>query len=171
MDALSLKIIKEEITDLLILDLEGKTKEEALLNISNYAKDKGLIKDTDTAYEKFLEKEKRACTATGGIALPEACWIDMSRPYAYILCRTKEGVNFGSADKIPVRIILAFLGRDKDDLSKLRFLFRFNQAFKSEMFLKSFMKVDNEKSAYLVLCDYTIGQDKLRKKYIARENT
>jgi mannitol/fructose-specific phosphotransferase system IIA component (Ntr-type) len=37
----------------------------------------------------------------------------LNRPSAIILCRTKEGVDFGSFDGRPARILLASLNRDK----------------------------------------------------------
>ncbi len=113
--------LKKEFTDLILLDLEGNTKEEILLNIAKFAKGKGLIKDDQFLCMKFIKREQLGTTAIGnGLALPEACWIEMSRPYAFILCRTKESVEFNSLDGRLVRIILASLGKDKDDLARLR---------------------------------------------------
>lgn len=103
------------------LDLKGRTKEEILSNIALFAKRQGLIRDEKILYKKFLEREKQGTTAIGnGVALPEACWIQMSRPYAFILCRTKEPASLNSLDGEPVRIVLASLGRDSEDLSRLK---------------------------------------------------
>ena len=103
------------------LDLKGRSRDEILSNIALFAKRQGLIQDEQILYRKFLEREKQGTTSIGnGVALPEACWIQMSRPYAFILCRTKEPVSFNSLDGEPVRIVLASLGRDRDDLSRLK---------------------------------------------------
>lgn len=167
---LELQIIKEELTDLIILDLEGKTKEDILLNIARFAKEKGLIKDERIVYQKFLDREKFGSTTIGkGIALPEACWIEMTRPYAFILCRTKEEIDFNSLDKKPIRIILASLGGDKEDLTRMKYIARFVTALKSVHFRTMFLTAKTEKDVYSVLCREGIGMNKLRKLCISRE--
>lgn len=110
MNANNYEDIKKEFTDLIILDLEGKTKEELLLNISKYAKEKGIVKDEKEMYDTLIKREKILSTGLGdGIALPQAENIEMDRPYAYILCRTKEPVDYNSLDGKSVRILIACL--------------------------------------------------------------
>lgn len=111
-----LEKIKKEFTDLIILDLEGKTKEEVLLNIAKFAKEKDLARYDGSIHERFLKNEDaRGTTAVGnGLACPEACGIEIGRPYAFILCRTKKPIEYNSPDGKPVRIILASLSKDKD---------------------------------------------------------
>ncbi len=170
MGGLELQIIKEEFTDFVILDLEGKTREDVLLNIAKFAKEKGLIANEQIVYQKFLAREGLGTTAIGAsVALPEACWIEMARPYAFILCRTKEEIAFNSLDKKPVRIILATLGGDKDDLSRLKYIRRFVAALESIHFRTRFLKAATEADVYSVLCAEGMGFDKLRKMCISRE--
>ncbi|MHB8155069.1 MAG: PTS sugar transporter subunit IIA [Candidatus Omnitrophota bacterium] len=139
----------KKIVDSIILDLAGKTKEEILLNISKFAKQKKLIKDEQLIYRKFLKREQLGTTAIGqGIALPEVCWISMSRPYAFILCRTKEPVNFNSLDGKPVRIILASLGGDKADLTRLKPISKLAGLLKNSEFRNSFLNVRNTDDVY-----------------------
>jgi mannitol/fructose-specific phosphotransferase system IIA component (Ntr-type) len=141
--------IKKEITDLIILDLEGKTRKEALLNIAKFAKANSLVDDEQFLWQKFLEREGQGTTAIGnGLALPEACWIEMSRPYAFILCRTKEPVEFNSLDKKPVRIVLASLGRDKDDLSRLKPMAELARILMNNQFRQSFLKAKDVDEVY-----------------------
>jgi len=136
----------------IILDLAGKTKEEVLLNISKFAKQKKLIKDEQLIYGKLLRREQLGTTAIGqGVALPEACWIAMSRPYAFILCRTKEPVDFSSLDGKPVRIILASLGGDKDDLTRLKPMAKLAGLLKNSEFRNSFLNVKNTEDVYSLL--------------------
>jgi mannitol/fructose-specific phosphotransferase system IIA component (Ntr-type) len=136
----------------IILDLAGKTKEEVLLNISKFAKREKLIKDEQFIYRKFLKREQLGTTAIGqGIALPEACWIVMSRPYAFIFCRTKELVDFNSLDGKPVRIILVSLGRDKTDLTRFKPMARLAGLLKNSEFRDSFLNVKNTEDVYSLL--------------------
>lgn len=143
--------VKKEFTDLVILDLEGKTKEEILLNIAKFAKKEGLIEGAQILLREFLEREKMGTTAIGNsLALPEACWIEMSRSYAFILCRTKEPVEFNSLDNKPVRIVLASLGKDKDDLSRLKPAAKLVKLLKNNEFRTNFLKVKDVDEVYLL---------------------
>jgi len=142
----------DKILDSIILDLEGKTKEEVLLNIAKFAKQEKLIKDEYPIYRKFLEREQLGTTAIGkGVALPEACWIAMSRPYAFILCRTKEPVDFNSLDGKPVRLILVALGGNKTDLTRLKPMVKLTRLLKNREFRNSFLNVKNTEDVYSLL--------------------
>ena len=138
------------------LDAEGKTKEEILLKIAVFAKQRRLINNERYLYQKLIERENAASTAIGkGIALPQACWIRMSRPYAFILCRTKEPVDFNSSDGLPVRIILASLGRDKWDSSRFRPMAHLVKFLKSSIYRKRFLGVKTKEEVYLLLEELT----------------
>jgi len=142
----------KKIVDSIILNLAGKTKEDVLLNISKFAKQKKLIKNEQLVYREFLKREQLGTTAIGkGVALPEACWIVMSRPYAFILCRTKEPVDFDSLDGKPVRIILVSLGRDKADLTRLKPMAKLAKLLKNSEFRNSFLNVKNTEDVYSLL--------------------
>ncbi len=139
----------KKIVDSIILDLAGKTKEEVLLNIAQFAKQKKLIKDEQLIYRKLLKREQLGTTAIGqGVALPEACWMAMNKPYAFILCRTKEPVDFNSLDGKPVRIILASLGGDKADLTRLKPMAKLTGLLKNSEFRNSFLNVRNTDDVY-----------------------
>jgi len=145
----------KKFAEFLALDLEGKTRGEVLMDIANFAKNKALVNDARISYEKFLDRESRGTTAIGGgIAFPEACWIEMSRPYAFIICRTKYPVNFNALDKKPVRIVVAFLGRDKNDLSRLMPIARLVKALKLKGFREAFLNAKNENEAFQALTRY-----------------
>jgi mannitol/fructose-specific phosphotransferase system IIA component (Ntr-type) len=139
----------EKIIVSIIMDLAGKTKEEVLLNIAQFAKQEKLIQDEQLIYRKFLKREQLGTTAIGqGIALPEACWVTMGRPYAFILCRTKELVDFNSLDGKPVRIILASLGGDKTDPIRLKPMAKLAGLLKNGEFRESFLNVRNTVDVY-----------------------
>jgi len=139
----------KKIIALIILDLAGKIKEEVLLNISKFAKQEKLIKDEQLIYRKLLKREQLGATAIGqGVALPEACWIAISKSYVFILCRTKEPVKFNSLDGKPVQIILASLGRDKADLTRLKPMAKLAGLLRDSEFRNSFLNVRNTDDVY-----------------------
>jgi PTS system nitrogen regulatory IIA component len=146
------KKVKQEFTDLVILDLEGKNKEEILLGIANLAKYKGLLRDERLAYARFLEKEKLGTTAIGnGVALPEAHMIEMNRPLAFILCRTRLPVDFGALDGKPVRVLLASFVRSRDDLSGLKPMLYLARILKFEEYWEKFMEAKTQDDVFRLL--------------------
>lgn len=135
-----------------VLDLKGKTKTDILLNIALFAKEIGLVNDETVLYEKFIKREMLGTTGIGnGIAFPEACWIEMSQPHACILCRTKEPIGFDSLDGKPVRIILAALGRDREDYSYLKPAALLVRLLKEKDFLNSFLNIKELSEVYAIL--------------------
>ncbi len=146
------KPITEYSAIFIVLDLKGRSRDEILSNIASFAKRQGLIQDEKMLYKKFLEREKQGTTAIGnGVALPEACWIQMSHPYAFILCRTKEPVSFISLDGEPVRIVLASLGGDRDDLSRLKPMSYLVRLLKSAASRNRFIRATSEKEIVALL--------------------
>jgi mannitol/fructose-specific phosphotransferase system IIA component (Ntr-type) len=154
-----LAVIKKDFTELLILDLEGVTREEVFMNISGFVEDKGLVKDAKIPYEKFLEQERLSPATIGnGILLPEAYGIEMARPYAFILCRTRFGLECCTSDGEPVRIILATLVGVKKDMARFRTILRFAKALRSKGFQKVFLKAKTEFDVYQALAQHGISQ-------------
>lgn len=144
--------LKKQFTEFLILDLEGVTKEEVTMNIARFAKNEGLVDDSSMLSEKFLEHERmHSIMAGSGIMLPEAYGIEMTRSYAFILCRTKERMDLYTPDREDVRIALASLVRDKNSLSRLKPMIRLVKALKSRKFREEFLRVKNTYDAYQAL--------------------
>jgi mannitol/fructose-specific phosphotransferase system IIA component (Ntr-type) len=138
-----------DFTDLIILDLEGKTKNEIFSGIVKFAIKKGLVKDGKFLYESLSERENRGTSAIGdGIALPEAAFVEMSRPYAFILCRTKEPVDFYSIDRIPVQLLLVSLKSDKINFLDLKPISRILQLLKSDASRSKIMDARTENDIY-----------------------
>ena len=127
-----------------ILGLKGISREEVLSNMASFVKQQGLVKEAPIPYDHFIKREKQGTTAIGnGIALPEACWIKMSLPYAFILCRLNKPINFNSLDGAPVRIILASLGRDKDDLARYKPMAKITRLLKSKKLKNKFLEASS----------------------------
>lgn len=129
---------------IICLDLAGKTKEELLMNIAVFAKKKGVIKDEDDIYKKFIAREKIATTGVGlGIACPEARCMSMDRHYVAIICRTKKPVDYNSIDGKPVRIIVAAIGGDLSNGSHLKTFANLVLCIKNKKFRNNFLNAKN----------------------------
>lgn len=140
---------RRDFTDLIILDLGGNTKSEIFSGIVKFALDKGLVKDGRFLYDSLSEKDSRGTSGIGdGIALPEAAFVEMSRSYAFIFCRTKDPVDFDSLDGIPVRILLVSLKSDKINFLDLKPMSRILQLIKSDDSRRKIMDAKTEDDIY-----------------------
>jgi mannitol/fructose-specific phosphotransferase system IIA component (Ntr-type) len=109
--------IKEAFTDLVFLDIEGKSAKEVLSNIANLLNEVGLIKDKELFYSQLLTMQQDAITLNPGksVAFPEQYEIPINRAYAFILCRTKNAILFDSPlVSKPSNIILITIGAEKE---------------------------------------------------------
>jgi mannitol/fructose-specific phosphotransferase system IIA component (Ntr-type) len=153
-----LAVIKKDFTEFLILDLEGTTKDDVFRNIADFVKDKGLVRDAEIPYQKFLQYYRLRIPLMGnGIMAPEAHGIDMARPYAFILCRTRAGLDLYTTDQVAVRIILFTLVGNKKNLSRLKPMTRFVRALQSKAFLEEFLNAKTDCDAYEALAKYGIS--------------
>lgn len=135
--------MKNDFTDLVYLDAEGKTKEEVFMNIAMFARQKGLIPDEKLVYGRLLAYEKaKGTTAVGrGIACPEAPGLDdLARPFALILCRTREPIDCNAPDGAMVRVILAALSKTTKDSSYLKQAAYVTRLLRSEDWIEKFLK-------------------------------
>ncbi len=138
--------------DLILLNLEGQTKADVLSNIAKAAKQKGLIENEQSILEKFLKREEKGTTAIGnGLALPEAYSEQINYPFAFILCRTREPVNFDSLDGKPVSIILVSLIRDKNTPELLKAMAQVSRFLRKEDFREAFLKAKDENEVHALL--------------------
>ncbi|MFH0739236.1 MAG: PTS sugar transporter subunit IIA [Candidatus Omnitrophota bacterium] len=152
--------IKSAFVDFVILDLKGNTKEEVLSQIAKFAKDKGLVKNRQYLYERLIEKERMGSTAIGnGIALPEACFIDLSQHHIFILCRTEAAVDFDSFDRKPVSIMLVFLCKEKNELAKFEPVLKLVQLLKSDKYKDKFKEASTEYEVYSLLEEMSLHKD------------
>ncbi|MBM3255110.1 MAG: PTS sugar transporter subunit IIA [Candidatus Omnitrophica bacterium] len=152
--------IKPAFVDFVILGLKGNTKEEVLSQIAKFAKDKGLVKSQQYLYDRLMEKERMGSTAIGnGIALPEACFIDISQRHVFILCRTESAVDFGSFDGKPVSVMLVFLCREKNELAKFEPVLKLVQLLKSDKYKDKFKEASTEYEIYCLLEEISLHKD------------
>ena len=151
MQNFNIVLIKRMFTEFLILDLEGKDKSEIMLNISGFAKEKGLVKDAAVLYQQFLTRErKRGIGVVPGLAFPEASGIEMSRPFAFILCRTRQTVMFERED-VGVRIVLVSLFGVRPDTTCIRAMAKLSGLVRSQKFCEDFLNCSNEHEVYCAM--------------------
>ncbi len=93
-----------------LLDLEARTKEEAIEKIVTHISRSPRILDGEEVKRAVLEREEMAGTGIGeGIAIPHAKTDKVTDLFCAIAV-TREPLDFGSADGQPVRIIFLLIG-------------------------------------------------------------
>ncbi len=161
-----LKTINDDFTDLVSLDVEGKTKEEAFMNIALFARQKGLIPDEKLVYRRLLAYEKaKGTTAVGrGIACPEAPGLDdLARPFAFILCRTMEPIDCNAPDGISVRVMLACLSKPANATAILKQAAHLVRFLRSEDCMDKFLKAKSVKEVYELFGEAKGGRNGIAK--------
>jgi mannitol/fructose-specific phosphotransferase system IIA component (Ntr-type) len=148
MQNFNIVLMKRMFTEFLILDLEGKNKSELMLNIAEFAQEKGLVMDAAVLYQQFLARERqRGIGVVPGLAFPEASGIEMSRPFACILCRTRQTVVFERMD-MSVRIVLVSLFSVRPDATCMRAMAKLVGLVRSPRFCEDFLECGNEEEVY-----------------------
>lgn len=134
------------------LNVEGKTKEEVLFNVSSLAKKSGLISNEKALYEELAVKERSVSSVIGsGIVVPESRCIRADRAYAFLLCRLKYPVDFKSQYRRSVRIIRLSLGSKKADLKRFKAMLYLTALLKSAEYRKRLMQVKGAAEVYGIL--------------------
>ena len=88
------------------IGVEGKTKEEIILELVNLLAKSGTVSNKEKVIASILKREQTMTTGIGnGVALPHGKSDGMEKLSA-ALCVSPEGVEFDSLDKKPVTIIV-----------------------------------------------------------------
>jgi mannitol/fructose-specific phosphotransferase system IIA component (Ntr-type)/Kef-type K+ transport system membrane component KefB len=88
-----------------VIELTARNKEEAVMNLSNLIKDKGVIKNSHEVSQAIISREKLASTALGkGVAIPH-CRTDEVNKTICMCGLIKNPVEWDSPDGQPVDIV------------------------------------------------------------------
>ncbi|MEE9155234.1 MAG: PTS sugar transporter subunit IIA [Gemmatimonadota bacterium] len=95
--------------ELIILDLEGGSIDDALQHLLKPLLENELVRDEEQLLQALLERERVHSTAIGhGVAIPHAGCQDLDAP-VIALALSPDGVDFHSADEQPVHILFLLL--------------------------------------------------------------
>lgn len=105
-----------------IKDLVASSKEKAIAEMVELLATSTKIKDKQALLKTFLEREAILSTGIGlGIAVPHARMPSVDA-FVMALGRKKEGIEFGSIDKQPVKLVFAVAGPAGAHRDYLKFL-------------------------------------------------
>jgi fructose-specific phosphotransferase system IIA component len=88
------------------LELKSRNKEEAIRELAETLRESADMSDFEMYVRDVFEREKQASTGIGrGAAIPHAR-TDAVKDFVVAVGRVPEGIDFGSIDGKPVRVII-----------------------------------------------------------------
>lgn len=137
-----------EIHDLLTpetvqVGLPGSTKDDVLINLVDLLQGHSSIRDLERVRSAIFEREKIMSTGVGkGLALPHAK-TPFVRESVAAFAVTKEPVDFGSIDNVPVRLVFLLVGTEAAKSEHIKILSRVSRLMNREPFRKRLLDVQD----------------------------
>jgi len=127
-------------SDLCIMQMQAKTKEEAVKEISLKLAQEGKINDMDKFIRDILEREGLGSTGIGhGIAVPHAR-TDTVSDFVIGFGRSSEGINFNAIDGENVNLIFLMGANPKELNLYLRLLAELSKFLMKASFRRELME-------------------------------
>ncbi|HEX7251998.1 MAG TPA: PTS sugar transporter subunit IIA [Thermoanaerobaculia bacterium] len=94
---------------LIVPDLEARTREDVLGEMSEKLAAAGVVPDAGTLTARLLEREHLGCTGLGsGLAIPHCQWKGID-DVVLAIGRSRAGIDFHSSDAVPVTLLFLVL--------------------------------------------------------------
>lgn len=117
-----MEIHKMMAPDRVLLNLQGNTKEEVLVELADAQALSGVVENVEALKEAILEREAIMSTGIGlSIAVPHAK-IDAVKDFVLAIGRKSDGIDYDSLDGVPVKIIVMIAAPDNEQNRYLRIL-------------------------------------------------
>ena len=142
----ALMTLSELIKEGTICFLEETSRDEALKALANALTHAGEVVDEELFYQALLNREDIVSTAIGmGVAIPHAKLPSCKRFFLAIgVQKSKEGIEWGALDEIPVRLIFMIGGPANQQTEYLKILSHLTSAIKSEDRRRSMLGAKNK---------------------------
>lgn len=127
--------------DRIMLDIDVANKDEAIQAVSFSLKDAAEINDYAAFLKDVIKRESLGSTGIGGgTAIPHAR-TDAVQEFVIAMGRTRKGIDFGSLDKKPVRLIFLMGTPEKKGLTEyLKIIAHLSRLLKKESFRKTLLE-------------------------------
>lgn len=136
-----------------IAHVQGRTKEDVLLELVSSLKKANLIDNADDVIRVIMEREKLGSTGIGdGVAIPHGKMKRLDK----ILCvaaRSSNGVDFDAVDRRPVHIFFLVLAPEDSASMHLKVLSRISKILRDKSFRKRLLKLGDAHELYTALVE------------------
>lgn len=124
-------VLKE---DLVFLNFEADSKDQAIEKFIASLADTGTIKEPDVLKDALFEREKLGTTGVGGgIAMPHARSASI-KDLSVAFFRSEKGIEFNAVDNKPVHIIFMLLAPISSGGPYLKLLAKISRLLRSDEF-------------------------------------
>ncbi|WP_434565000.1 fructose PTS transporter subunit IIA [Thermoanaerobacterium thermosaccharolyticum] len=143
--------------NMIILDLEAKDKESAILELSKLALKEGKITSIDAFTKSVFEREKTYTTGVGnGIAIPHGK-SDAVKEAMIVFGKSSHGIEWESLDGNPVNIIFLLGVPDKNvNGIHLKILSQLSRKLMDDEFVERLKMADAKDDVLEALSDINI---------------
>ncbi len=123
--------------DSIYLGIRLKDKTSALRFIAEACAKKGIVKDPETLFAGFMDRESEMSTGIGnGLGFPHTVSQE-AKAAAVVLVRTEKPIQYDSLDGKPVDVILALVIPKDQTATHIRLLARLARLCKSPEFISA----------------------------------
>ncbi|MCD6177190.1 MAG: PTS sugar transporter subunit IIA [Candidatus Cloacimonetes bacterium] len=134
-----------------IIDIHSNDKKGALNELLEIICKDDLITDPKTFSKEIFKREKLMSTGIGyGIAIPHARHRSV-KDFVMAIGRRKEGLEYGSIDDKPVKLIFMIGASDTQDKDYIKVLSRLVLRLKNEEFVNKMLSAKNSLDIYQLI--------------------
>ncbi|MBM3211333.1 PTS sugar transporter subunit IIA [Candidatus Poribacteria bacterium] len=147
-----MKLMDFLIPDAIEPNLKSTNKIDVIKELVMMLKKTGAINDTESITRGVLEREELGTTAIGqGIAIPHGKF-DAVENLMAAFGRSEKGIDFGSVDKQPVKLIFLLIAPSNSAGPHLTALARISRLLKNQNFRMELLKA-KDKPEILRVCE------------------
>ena len=143
----------EALTDpeLIFADLACRNPSALLRSLAEKVVSSGRFDDADELFEKLWEREKLGSTGIGeGVAVPH-CKMPGLKSVILSVALLSEGVDFGSVDEQPVRLVFLVVSPEEQPTAHLQCLAAISRWIKAERHVETILQLSDPLAIYDLL--------------------
>lgn len=146
--------LREHLASERVIEIQATTKEDALRELVAGAATSSVVEDEAALLAAVYEREQLLSTGIGlGIAIPHAK-IASVREFVVVVGRHATGIDFGSIDGRPVRIVVLIAGPQDAQKSYLELLAQLSKRLKLESVREAVIdETDRERVVELLVAE------------------
>ncbi len=137
--------------ELIFTDLPYPDRSTLLRALAERLVQAGLFEDADELYEKLRERERLGSTGIGsGVAVPHCKMVGLDR-VVLAVALLQKGIEFGSVDEKPVRVIFLVVSPEDQPAAHLQCLAAISKWIKTGNHIASLLEAGDPEKIYGLL--------------------
>lgn len=126
-------------SELILPQLDSSDRSSLLRALSRHIVEKGYLADADKLFDRLLEREQLGSTGVGsGVAIPHCKMNGLDR-VVLAVGSTRDGVDFGAIDGVPVRLFFLVVSPTSSPAAHLQCLAAISKWVKVEDHVESLL--------------------------------